>query len=249
MPDSTASRRLPGERSASAYDEVYDDLKRRILDGELVGGMRINPVEIGTRMGVSRTPVREALQRLDIEGLVTINPNRGVIVTSLTVDEVRELFMIRASLEMLAASEAARRLHDDALDEFELLMRRMDRVKDDPKEWVVRHEAFHDRVYEFAQMPRLSAEIRRIREAIHPYLRLYIDVYHQTEMPGREHQSVLGEIASRDPERAAQAMKHHIEYAATGVLDFLANQQNGGSEAGQAAGSRSTRRPHGASSR
>jgi DNA-binding GntR family transcriptional regulator len=211
----------PAARFPTAQDEVYEHMKGRILSGEFAGGMRLNPVEIGAMLGVSRTPVREAFHRLDVEGLVTITPNRGAVVTTLTVDDVRELFKIRTSLEMLAAAEAAPRLHEDALDEFELLLRRMERVRGDPKQWVVRHEAFHDRIYQFARMPRLSAEIRRLREAIHPYLRLYIDIYHHTEMPGYEHQGLLAEIASRDPERAARAVREHIDCAAAGVIDFL----------------------------
>lgn len=212
-------------RHPTAQDAVYDHLKRRILAGELAGGVRLNPLEIGTELGVSRTPVREALHRLDIEGLVDITPNRGVVVTSLTVDDVRELFKIRTALEMLAAAEATRHLHEDALDEFELLLRRMERAQGDPKQWVTRHEAFHDRIYAFARMPRLVAEIRRLREAVHPYLRLYIDVYHHTEMPGYEHRGLLAEIARRDPDRAARAVRQHIEYAADGVLAFLASRQ------------------------
>jgi DNA-binding GntR family transcriptional regulator len=217
-------------RHATAQDEVYEHLKARILAGELAGGMRLNPAEIGAALGVSRTPVREAIHRLDVEGLLTISPNRGVVVTTLSVDEVRELFKIRTALEMLAAAEAAPRLHEDALDEFELLLRRLERVRSDPKEWIVRHEAFHDRIYQFAAMPRLSAEIRRTREAIHPYLRLYIHVYHQTEMPGTEHQTLLAAIASRDPQRAAAAVREHIEHASTGALAFLEARQNASAE-------------------
>jgi DNA-binding GntR family transcriptional regulator len=217
-------------RRPSAQDEVYEHLKAKILSGEFAGGMRLNPLEIGSQLGVSRTPVREAFHRLDVEGLVTITPNRGAVVTTLTVDDVRELFKIRIALESLAAAEAAPRLHEDALDEFELLLRRMERVRGDPKQWIVRHEGFHDRIYQFARMPRLSAEIKRTREAIHPYLRLYIDIYHHTEMPGYEHQSLLSEIASRDPERAARAVREHIECVADGVLAFLQARQTGAAE-------------------
>jgi DNA-binding GntR family transcriptional regulator len=211
-------------RYATAQNEVYEHLKQRILSGELAGGMRLNAVHIGAQLGVSRTPVREALHRLDIEGLVTLTPNRGVMVTSLTLEGVRELFKIRAALEALAASEAARKLREDDLDEFELLVRRMDRSRGDPTSWLIRHEALHDRLYQFAQMPRLAAEICRAREAIHPYLRLYIDVYHQTEMPGYEHRTLLSEVATGDPERAGRAMREHIESAASGVLEFLAGR-------------------------
>jgi DNA-binding GntR family transcriptional regulator len=217
-------------RHPTAQDEVYDLLKAKILSGEFAGGMRLNPIEIGALLGVSRTPVREAFHRLDVEGLITITPNRGAVVTTLLVYEVWELFKIRISLESLAAAEAAQWLHEDALDEFELLLRRMERVRGDPKQWISRHEAFHDRIYQFARMPRLSAEIKRIREAIHPHLRLYIDVYHHTEMPGYEHESLLSAIASRDPDRAARAVREHIECAAEGVLAFLEARSPGAAE-------------------
>lgn len=115
------------------------------------------------------------------------------MVTTPTLDDVRELSKIRTALEMLAASEATRHLHEDALDEFELLPRRMERAQGDPKQWVARHEAFH------------------------PDLRLDIDVYRHTEMPGYEHRSLLAAIARRDPEQASRAMREHIEYAAAGV--------------------------------
>lgn len=229
-PDSPALRQPDAQphqpRYSTAQDEVYDHLRQRILSGEFAGGMRLNPVEIGAELGVSRTPVREALHRLDIQGLVTITPNRGVVVTSLTLEDVRELFKMRGALEGLAAAEAARNVSEDNLDEFELLIRRMDRARGDPKEWIVRHEAFHDRLYQLAEMPRLAAEIRRMRDAIHPYLRLHIDVYHHTEMPGYEHRTMLAEIASGDAERAGRAIRQHIESAATGVLEFLASRSS-----------------------
>jgi DNA-binding GntR family transcriptional regulator len=66
--------------------------------------------------------------------------------------------------------------------------------------------------------------IRRLREAIHPHLRLYIDVYHHTEMPGYEHRTMLAEIGSGSAERASRAMLEHVESAALGVLDFLATR-------------------------
>ena len=224
-PNPQHSATLAGQvRYSTAQDQVYDYLKQRILSGELAGGMRLNPAEIGALLGVSRTPVREALHRLDIEGLVTLTPNRGVVVTSLTLELVRELFKIRGALEALAASKAARNIREDDVDEFELLLRRMDRSRGDPKAWIIRHDAFHDRLYEFAQMPRLTAEIRRMREAIHPHLRLYIDVYHHTEMPGYEHRTLLAEIASGSGSRASLAMLEHVESAAAGVLEFLANR-------------------------
>lgn len=211
-------------RPTLAPGEVYGILKSRILSGEFPGGMRLNPAALGAELGVSRTPVREALQRLDVEGLVNVGRNRGAEVTRLTLEEVREVFRIRGALETLAAAEAARNLHEDALDEFEFLVRRMERAQGDVREWIARHDALHDQVYQFARMPRLSAEIERFRDAVQPYLRLYIDVYGQLEMPGVEHRVLLEHIVSGDPDRAAQAVSRHIEHAADGILQFLAGR-------------------------
>lgn len=215
-------------RFATAQEEAYDHLKARILSGEFAGGVRLNPEEIGSALGLSRTPIREALRRLDVEGLVTLHPNRGAVVTVLTVDEVRERFKIRTALEMLATAEATERISEDDLDDLRILMRRMDRAQTDPRDWIARHEHFHDRLYEIAAMPRLSAEIRRMRETVHPYLRIYIDVYHTAEMPGFEHQDLLAAVASRDPARAAEAMREHIDCAAAGICEFLAARESSG---------------------
>jgi DNA-binding GntR family transcriptional regulator len=213
-------------RFVTAQEEAYEHLKAQILSGEFPGGMRLNPEEIGAALGLSRTPIREALRRLDVEGLVTLQPNRGAVVTVLTLDEVRERFKIRTALEMLATAEAAGRISEDDLDDLRILMRRMDRAQADPRDWIARHEHFHDRLYEIASMPRLSAEIRRMRETVHPYLRIYIDVYHTAEMPGFEHQDLLAAVASRDPARAAEAMREHIECATAGVCEFLAARES-----------------------
>ncbi len=213
------------ERHSSVTDQAYELLKWKILSGEYPGGYRLNPAAIGAELGMSRTPVREALQRLDLQGLVTLGRNRGAVVTRLTADEVRELFKIRTSLEMLAASEAARNIQEDARDEFELMLRRLERADTQVNEWFPRHEAFHDRIYQFAGMPRLSAEIKRFREAVEPYLRLYIEVYQHTEMPGVEHRNLLQEIASGDPLRAAEAVRQHVDHAADGVLNFLSGDR------------------------
>jgi DNA-binding GntR family transcriptional regulator len=221
-----------GARSATrfvtAQEEAYGHLKARILAGEFAGGMRLNPEEIGTALGLSRTPIREALRRLDAEGLVTLQPNRGAVVTVLSVEEVRERFKIRTALEMLATAEATQRVSEDDLDDLRILMRRMDRAQANPREWIARHEQFHDRLYALAAMPHLAAEIRRMRETVHPYLRIYIDVYHTAEMPGFEHQDLLAAVASRDPVRASEAMREHIDCAAAGVCEFLAARESVG---------------------
>lgn len=211
-------------RAATAPDEVYLHLKRMILDGALKGGERVNVIAVARALQVSRMPIREALRRLDSDGLVTIRPNRGAVVTRLTPEEVRELFEIRSALEGLAARHAVASLTPDVLDELELMRRRMDRAAGDPKLWIERHDALHERICSLSGRPRLCVEIRRVREAVHPYLLMYIDLYAGPEMFGHEHQALLRVLARRDAQAAERMMQAHIMNAADGLIRFLSGK-------------------------
>ena len=208
-----------------AYLQVYWHLRNQILQGELVGGDRINPAVVGDQLGTSRMPVREALRQLDAEGLVTIRPNRGAIVTTLTAAEVCELFEIRAALEALAARCALPHLTDENLFDLDSIRQRMDRARGQAKLWVERHNEFHDFIVNLSQRPRLNADIKRIRNAIQPHLLLYIDVYKSTEIPGYEHTIVLDAIRSKNAQLLELCIRDHVMSAANGVMAFLEQRQ------------------------
>ena len=208
-----------------AYLQVYWHLRNQILQGELVGGDRINPAVIGDQLGTSRMPVREALRQLDAEGLVTIRPNRGAIVTTLTAAEVCELFEIRAALEALSARCALPHLTEENLFDLDSIRQRMDRARGQAKLWVERHNEFHDFIVNLSQRPRLNADIKRIRNAIQPHLLLYIDVYKSTEIPGYEHTIVLDAIRSKNAQLLELCIRDHVMSAANGVMTFLEQRQ------------------------
>jgi DNA-binding GntR family transcriptional regulator len=218
---------LPSPHLQQAYLQVYWHLRNKILQGELVGGDRINPAVVGDQLGTSRMPVREALRQLDAEGLVTIRPNRGAIVTTLTAAEVCELFEIRAALEALAARCALPYLTDENLFELDSIRQRMDRARGQAKLWVERHNEFHDFIVDLSQRPRLNADIKRIRNAIQPHLLLYIDVYKSTEIPGYEHTIVLDAIRSKNAQLLELCIRDHVMSAANGVMTFLEQRQKG----------------------
>ena len=104
--------------------DVYLRLREAILDGTLAGGETINQVQLSRRFGVSRTPVREALRNLEAEGLVEFRPNRGVVIRDLSATEVRELFLMRLPLELLAATQATLHADEAPLDNLELVINR-----------------------------------------------------------------------------------------------------------------------------
>ncbi len=148
-------------------------------------------------------------------------------MTSLTVSEIVELFEIRVALETLAVERAVAHL-DDAT--FRLLTIKLETMlrffSSDPRRWMEHHSSFHDNIYQAAQMPRLMAEIRRVRQAIHPYLLLYNSVYEVREMPGVEHSALLKILRKKDPALARTCLTEHIRNPASGVAYFLLNRPN-----------------------
>ncbi|MBL0421903.1 GntR family transcriptional regulator [Ramlibacter sp. AW1] len=211
--------------ATQAYWQAYGHIRNKILSGEFAGGERINPADIGDELGISRMPAREALRQLDAEGLVTIRPNRGAVVTELTPAEVSELFEMRAVLEALAARLALPHLTADDLVELETLRQRMDRARGDVKLWIQRHNEFHDFIVAHASRPRLAGDIRRMRDALQPHLLLYIDVYKATEMSGFEHETMMDAIRSKNAQLLELCVRDHVMSAGDGVIAFLEQRQ------------------------
>jgi DNA-binding GntR family transcriptional regulator len=202
----------------SAKLDAYDYLKKHILSGALLAGSTISPAEIAKTLKVSRVPVREAILQLEAEGLITMSATGRPMVISLTADDVLEVFEIRIALESLAMEKAALRMTAADLDELASDLQRMERVKSSPKRWLEMHDAFHDRIYKAANMPRLLSEIRQIRQSIHPYLLMYINFHKSPEISGQEHSSLLSVLRTRDGKLAAQALALHVRRGAAQLV-------------------------------
>lgn len=209
------------ESGMSAQQRAYAFIRDRIINGSIQGGAKLNPVSIAEELGISRMPVREALVQLDAEGLVTIRPNRGAVVTPLTADDVEELFEIRAALEGIAGRHAATRFTPSDMEELQALSLRLKRPTTDVRAWLKIHDQFHDVLCMISGRRRLLNEIRRIRTSVHPYLLLYISVYHETEMEGAEHDSLLSALQTRNAILVERIVTEHILTASTGVIKFL----------------------------
>lgn len=206
---------LDAQKAAHVY------IKQRILNLEYPGGTWLKPNEIAQQMGVSRTPVREALRSLETEGLVTSRPNRGAVVTELAVGEVSDLFEIRAQLEAMAACSAVQRLQAVQVAQIEQMQQEMDRVRGESGAWMELHNRFHGYVVSLSGRQRLAAELERYSNLVQPYIRLYIDVYGTPELPAYEHAQLLAALLSRDEARVATAFTEHVLTTRTHVLKFL----------------------------
>jgi DNA-binding GntR family transcriptional regulator len=220
----------------TAQQHAYVHLQDQIVSGALPGGARLRAEFIAQELGISRMPVREALRQLDAEGYVTIRPNRGAIVTTRTPEEVIELFEMRAVLEGLAVRIAVKKATIEDFEDLDLFLQRLKRLEAQSALWVERHDEFHDMLCRLAGRPRLAAEIRRLRLAVRPYLRLYTKLHSRPEIAGFEHEVIVAAMKKGNLDRAEKAIREHVMVNAEAIAHCLPPSH----PAGEAATKRAT---------
>lgn len=205
-----------------ASDRAYRTLRDEIVDWKLPPGSVLGEVEQSTRLGVSRTPLREALARLTADGLVAPQAGRGLVVTDISLENIRELFEVRQALESQAARIAATRHEGDA---FELLEAQFLGIADllehdDPE----RH-AYYDLVRQFddaiddaVHNPYLVTALESMRTHLVRVRRLAKDNPERLVAAASEHLLIVQAIIARNPELAAQATNIHLHHALTSAL-------------------------------
>ncbi|MDB5510685.1 MAG: gntR [Enterovirga sp.] len=223
------ARRRPDSTSPAAAEEmslsgdIAKRLEEEILRGRVRPGHRLDERELSERYGVSRTPVREALQRLSASGLAVARGRQGLQVAQLSVADLIDALSVVAQLEALAASQAARRI----LPEQRSLLREAHEAcelaleKGDADAFYDANLAFHDVVVAASHNRVLQDEIRRLSLKTAPYRRAI------TFQPGRmtgsvpEHAEILQAILDNDGKRASELMSRHITLLTEGIADFL----------------------------
>jgi DNA-binding GntR family transcriptional regulator len=202
----------------TSADRALATLRDLIMGGELAPGARLGEVELADRLGVSRTPVREALSRLAAEGLVEIAPNRGARVVTWTVAELEGVFDLRAVLEPQLTAHAVPNAAAADVDELDALARRMHEVGtpgpgQDLDALVPLNRAFHDRLVALAAHPTLATALAA---AIHPpIVRRNFLTYDEASLRRSlaHHSEIVAALRAGDPEWARAVMTSHIANA------------------------------------
>ncbi|MDJ1009267.1 MAG: GntR family transcriptional regulator [Paracoccaceae bacterium] len=203
--------RAQQEQGQSAQSQAYSYLLAQIRLGQLEGGTHVVADRVASTLGISRMPVREAIRQLASEGFMTLRSNRGAVVTALGANEIVELYEMRAVLEGLAMRLATTRIDRQGLDEADIALSRLDRARVNVDRFITAHDQFHDVFLEYCPRPRLVGEIRRIRRATEPYLRMTLKVSSTAvQNTTAEHLELLSAIRSGDPETAERAMREHV---------------------------------------
>ncbi|NPV06797.1 MAG: GntR family transcriptional regulator [Anaerolineae bacterium] len=203
-------------------DDAYLALKREIMSGAWPPGTQLHPASLAERLGMSRTPVRDALNALQQEGLVEILPRRGYFVSRITVRDVEEVFDLRLILEAATAKRAATRIAPDEIERLACLSRRY--VAGDVesyKAYLEENREFHLAVAAATGNRLLEEALARVLDHMQRFLILRLDLSQDADDMLAEHHLLLDAFRARDPERAAEAMRLAIEHARDAVLESI----------------------------
>lgn len=200
---------------------VADALREAILRGIFKSGQPLLQDEIAAQFGLSRIPVREALRQLEGEGLVTLYPHRGAVVSHLSVGELREICEIRVALESLAIRLAMPNHTESTMLQAERILDDIDRDVNVIGHWTENNWKFHSTLYKPANRPRLLKTIRGLHNNVDRYLRLHVSLMNYKTKGQQEHRQILDACDRRDVTAATMLLEQHIEGVATLLSEYL----------------------------
>ena len=210
--------RLPSEK-------IRDSLEQRIVEGELGNSKRLDETELSNFYGVSRTPVREALQRLAESGLAEHLPRRGTFVRSPSLSQLVEMFEVMAELECMAIRLATRRATSNDIDALEKDNEtcRAAVAANDTKKYYEINARLHVRIYQMSGNSFLANEARRLHDRLRPFRRLQLRVRGRMEESMAEHDIILAALPDGDADRAMETMKKHITIVGVRFNDLVSS--------------------------
>jgi len=209
-----AMKLLPIDMSASVSlrDLAYARLREAVLDGRLAAGSRINERTLATTLGVSTTPIKDALRRLESEGLVVTLPRRGTYVATLDPEDTHELVVLRAALEGTAARLAAERVDPDDGTRLRDLLAQMELLTGAGKGHLLVdvNEAFHVEIHRLSRSPRISRLVESLRIHNRATRNRILSEADEIQRALTEHRTIAAAILAKDAEAAESAMRAHV---------------------------------------
>jgi DNA-binding GntR family transcriptional regulator len=212
---------LAGRRSLGQH--VFADLKEAIIRGDIPPGHRLVENRIAEALGISRTPVREALHKLEREGLIRGLPRGGFTVLDLTPEDMEEVTGIRSVLESYAARLAAVKHREEDLLPIEEKIAEFQRCLEGGRmEELPRiNTEFHNLLYELSRSPKLIKMIHDLRNQIYRFRKILLSIERMARTSNEDHRRMLAAIRQRDPARAERLVKEHILRGQRAVLKAL----------------------------
>jgi DNA-binding GntR family transcriptional regulator len=219
---------MPIQRQTIASMTV-EALRERILRGDYPEGEPLRQDALADELGVSRIPVREALRQLEAEGLVTFSPHRGAVVSSLSLEEIDEIFELRAEIECELLRRSIPRMTQeqleratDVLDEFEEALAAGESVRWGPLNW-----HFHAALYASANRNFTMGVLQKLHQHSDRYFRMQVLLANGGHKANDEHREIAEAVKLKDVKSATQLMRAHIIGAGQSLVELLEEQRGG----------------------
>jgi len=193
-------------------NQVFEQVKEIIVRGEIPAGKRMIESEIAASMGISRTPVREAVHKLEAEGLLQPLPRGGYVVRGLALPDIEETFEIRSILESFAAYLAANRHSSKEILPLEKKMEEFQRYldRDDLKELTRINTEFHELLYALSRSQRLIKMINDLRDEIYFLRKMILNSIDMARLSNKDHREIIKAIKKREAKKVERLVRDHI---------------------------------------
>ncbi|CAM4169492.1 GntR family transcriptional regulator [Erysipelothrix inopinata] len=205
---------------------IYDGLRTAIITGVIPMGERINEKYYAESLNVSRTPVREALRRIQDEEIVEYIPNYGIVVSTFDVEDVKEIYQIRTALDILAATNAMKLMTEEKAIKMETLLDKTDEAQrnHDVEGVIEMSKEFNTMIYEFAEMPRLESIQNRLRDYLMRFRDISLTADKRRERALAEHRLIFRCLKNGDVEQMRLVIAEHLMLSEEFILLELERQ-------------------------
>ena len=210
-------------------DVVFNTLRQAILRGEFKPGERLMEIQLANKLGVSRTPIREAIRKLELEGLVIMIPRKGAEVADITEKSLRDVLEVRKALEELAVQLACEKITQEELEELEHAGENFKKVLKKSKDITEVAEAdvrFHDVIYMATDNQKLILLLNNLREQMYRYRVEYLKREEAHPQLIAEHAAIIEYISKGEKKAATDVMCKHIDNQVTTVIDVIRTKQS-----------------------
>lgn len=204
-------------------DVVFNTLRQAILTGELEPGEHLMESELADKLGVSRTPIREAIRKLELEGLVNMTPRKGARVAQITLEDLTDVLEVRRHLEELAVELACKKATEEDLEQLHVLHENIRQAMQDGNltEIAEADVKLHEAIYRMTGNRRLIQLLHNLREQMYRYRLEYIKDRQTRDNLILEHQEIIDAVETRDVERAKKAILIHIDNQEKTILENM----------------------------
>jgi DNA-binding GntR family transcriptional regulator len=221
--------RIEPVRQLPLPETIQRQIKDAIVTGELAPGQMLRQEELAQRLGASRAPLREALSRLEAQGLVVLLPRRGYAVIALDGDEIAELFDLRIALEERMARLAVERRTDPDVDRLREISQAMRALSPQTKpdivaQWYDQNTQFHAALVEPANLRHFTRLYNTVRDNLEPYVRVEMQLTGGFEQAQEEHEQIIAAFAARDADTLGRLVSEHARHTKERLLAGLAKQ-------------------------